>query len=328
MIRTQRSSTKDFILQLCILIQSLHNIVRMEIYMEYKALYLNELIKVESIYSVHYFEYMSNFSFGGESHDFWEILCVDKGEVHVIADDRKLSLKKGEIIFHKPNEFHNLNANGITAPNLVVVSFACHSSAMSFFEDKVLTIGETERHLLASIIKEAKLSFSTPLDDPKLMEIQRSASSIFGGEQLIKLYLEEMLIKLYRRYQISDTVAPVSKTIKIKSDSELYDKIVQYMETHIYAQLTIDQICKDNLISRSQLLKLFREKENCGIMDYFAKMKVKAAKQLIRDNHLNFTQISETLGYSSIHYFSRHFKKITGMTPSEYASSIKVMADV
>ena len=42
---------------------------------------------------------------------------------------------------------------------------------------------------------------------------------------------------------------------------------------------------------------------------------------------MNFTQISEQLGYTSIHYFSRQFKKVTGMTPSEYASSIKAMAD-
>ena len=36
---------------------------------------------------------------------------------------------------------------------------------------------------------------------------------------------------------------------------------------------------------------------------------------------------SEHLGYTSIHYFSRQFKKTTGMTPSEYASSIKAMAE-
>ncbi len=56
-------------------------------------------------------------------------------------------------------------------------------------------------------------------------------------------------------------------------------------------------------------------------------MKIDAAKQLIRTEQMNFTQISEKLGYSSIHYFSRQFKKVTGMTPSEYASSIKAMAD-
>jgi len=56
-------------------------------------------------------------------------------------------------------------------------------------------------------------------------------------------------------------------------------------------------------------------------------MKIEAAKELIRTGQMNFTQISEKLGYTSIHYFSRQFKKVTGMTPSEYASSIKAMAD-
>ena len=51
------------------------------------------------------------------------------------------------------------------------------------------------------------------------------------------------------------------------------------------------------------------------------------AKQMIRENHYNFTQIADTLGFSSIHYFSRQFKRITGMTPSEYASSIKALSD-
>ena len=44
-------------------------------------------------------------------------------------------------------------------------------------------------------------------------------------------------------------------------------------------------------------------------------------------NELCTSETAELCGFSSIHYFSRQFKKITGMTPSEYASSIKAMAD-
>ena len=47
---------------------------------------------------------------------------------------------------------------------------------------------------------------------------------------------------------------------------------------------------------------------------------------MIREGSHNFTEIAALLGYNSIHYFSRHFKKVTGMTPSEYASSVKVLA--
>ena len=56
-------------------------------------------------------------------------------------------------------------------------------------------------------------------------------------------------------------------------------------------------------------------------------MKINFARQLIRENDMNFTQISEFLGYSSIHYFSRQFKKLCGMTPTEYALSIKAISE-
>ena len=62
-------------------------------------------------------------------------------------------------------------------------------------------------------------------------------------------------------------------------------------------------------------------------MDYFANLKIDAAKEMIRMSDMNFTQIAEELGYASIHYFSRQFKKRTAMTPTEYAYSIKILAE-
>ena len=114
---------------------------------------------------------------------------------------------------------------------------------------------------------------------------------------------------------------------KSKSDSEVFHRVLNYLDQKLCTQVTIEEICKDNMVGRSQLQKIFKAQTGLGIIEYFSKMKIETAKELIRTNHLNFTQISEYLGYSSIHYFSRQFKKITGMTPSEYASSIKAMAD-
>ena len=54
-------------------------------------------------------------------------------------------------------------------------------------------------------------------------------------------------------------------------------------------------------------------------------LKIEKAKDMIRLHHDNFTQISEKLGYNSIHYFSRQFKKVTGLTPTEYALSIQAL---
>ena len=82
------------------------------------------------------------------------------------------------------------------------------------------------------------------------------------------------------------------------------------------------------MIGRSQLQKIFQQKTGLGVIEYFSNMKIDAAKQMMRTDLMNFTQIAEKLGYSSIHYFSRQFKKITGMTPSEYVPSIKALSEV
>lgn len=58
-------------------------------------------------------------------------------------------------------------------------------------------------------------------------------------------------------------------------------------------------------------------------MEYFGRRKIEAAKEMIRREDGNFTEIATRLGYQSIYYFSRHFKKVTGMTPSEYASGVR-----
>lgn len=296
--------------------------------MAYESVTLKEELVIDELFSLHYFEYMSSFSYEGERHDFWEFLCVDKGEVEVVADDRHYTLKRGEIIFHKPNEFHTLRANGVIAPNLVVISFACSSPCMSFFQEKLLSINEEEQRLLAQIIQEARQTFDGRLDDPYQEKLLFQSRPPFGGPQLIKAYLELFLIRLYRRYNASvRRTQPAGKLMKRRSDDALYEKIQLYMQEHLKDSLSIEQICKDNLVGRSQLQKLFREQGNDGIINHFSAMKIEAAKQLIRNDGMNFTQISDELGYTSIHYFSRQFKKITGMTPSEYASSIKGMSD-
>ena len=298
--------------------------------MSYKSVLLQDVLTIQEIYSIHYFEYMCDFSFPGESHDFWEFLCVDKGEVNVLAGEKFHALKKGDIIFHKPNEFHDVNSNGLIAPNLVVMSFSCDSPVMSFFEEKVLQIIEPERLLLAQIIQEAKYVFEGRMDDPYQEELLRSEKPRFAGEQLIRLYLEQLLIQLIRRYMArpDQPINPaIVKSIKQKADGELFTQIQEYMELHICESLTIEQLCRSNSVGRSQLQKLFRTRSGYGAIEYFSRMKVDLAKQMIRENHYNFTQIADALGFSSIHYFSRQFKRITGMTPSEYASSIKALSD-
>lgn len=136
--------------------------------MEYSGVKLHNSITVGKIFSIHYFEYMNNFKFSGEAHNFWEFVYIDKGEAGITHNKSYTVLHKGELFFHKPNEFHSVRATGTIAPNLIVISFECNDKAMNFFNNRRMKIDETAQTLLANIIIEAKRCFNCRLDDPYL----------------------------------------------------------------------------------------------------------------------------------------------------------------
>ena len=223
--------------------------------MGYVGIYLDDLIHIQKLYTIHYFEYMKDFHFKGESHNFWEFIYVDKGNVNISMDYTAHTLSKGDIAFHQPEEFHTVDATGDNAPNLIVMSFDCKSPAMNFFKRQILHLDEHDRALLADILIEARKVFSCPLNDPHTHFMPKNDNLPKGAEQLIRLYLELFLVRLYRRYTNTTSSSAISA---VNNSANVFNHIADYMETNISEQLTLEQICKDNMISRSQLQKVFQ----------------------------------------------------------------------
>ncbi len=289
----------------------------------YTLIPLENIITIKDIISVHYFEYSKDYIFEGEKHNFWEFVYVDKGEINIMADNKRYLLKKDEMFFHKPNEWHTVLANNKVAPNLIVVSFDCSDEAMHLLEGKIILASEHIKVKLANIVKYAKEVFESPLDDPMLKEYKKKKASPIGSEQLIKANLEMMLI-----YVIRNNIYSLAKSRgeKYNPDNFTSDKveiIKRFLHEHINDKLTLDDICDKTLMSKSSLQKIFKKQTGESIIYYYNKIKIEKAKTLIRESEYNFSQISTILGFSTIHYFSRTFKNITGMTPSEYVKSTK-----
>ena len=169
--------------------------------MTYIKTKLKRSIDIDAIITLHYFEYMKNFEFKGESHNFWEFLYVDKGTIAVRADDTWTTLKTGDIIFHQPNEFHAIKSIGKDSPNLVVMSFTCDSPAMDFFIRRNFTLSMEERSMISQIITEAQQTFSTPMHIPSVEQVELKDNTPFASQQMILLYLELFLITLIREHQ-------------------------------------------------------------------------------------------------------------------------------
>ena len=279
------------------------------------------LFNVSRIVTIHYFEFGPRFVFEGEKHDFWELVYVDKGSVAIVRDGEEIILGQGEAVFHRPNEFHSIRANE-SAPNVFVISFACASPAILMFERFSARLNPTLKGYVASILKEAEKTYYVPKNDVGLTKLKTKENAPIGGEQLIRTYLEQFLIYLARTQSRNAIPAPPRE--EPPDMHPAVEAIRVYLEEHIEETVRIGQLCAEFGYSRSFISKLFRSQTGESPGGYFLRMKIKRAKTLIRESNLNFSQISTRLGFENPQYFSRIFKKHTGMTPTEFKNRAHV----
>lgn len=137
---------------------------------------------------------------------------------------------------------------------------------------------------------------------------------------LMVCYLQEALMLLMQFYETINHKTLFSDTKTHMND--LLSEILAYMNKRITEPITIEEICHEFYISRSSLQALFKTHLNSSPKNYLLNIKLQKSKELIRENQYTISEIAYMLGFSSIHYFSRLFKKYFNTTPSAYAKKI------
>lgn len=279
---------------------------------------MQNVINVSRIVTIHYFELDKNFVFKGEKHDFWEMVYIDKGEVTVTAENEKINLKSGNVIFHKPDEFHDIKANGVIAPNVFVITFDCKSAAMKYFRGRHSELFREARVIISNLLRESRQTFDIPHFDPESHSLNLSENPVFGGQQMIKNYLEQLLIEIIR-WDMKTKLFVTGESF----ENHIAEKIVNYLEKSVYDNVSMNDVCRELNYGKTYLCHIFKEETGVSIMKFYTALKIKEAKRLIRERNYNITEISNMLMFNNPHYFSYSFKQITGMSPREYSNSVK-----
>lgn len=291
---------------------------------KYTKFSFHSVFHIEKIITMFYMELPKNFSYEGEKHDFWEMVYIDKGEMLCTADDNRFILKSGEMIFHKPNEFHNLSGNNTVAPNIGILSFQCRSKAMQEFQGKIYRLSAEEKALLSNLFAEGLSCYR--LTNPNNPLLPNNMNAItpepFGGSQMIKNLLEIFLIRLCRNQDALPNAMRQNYVIDGVDVAYPVKEILDYLHNNIYGKITISDIAQAVGKGESTVKQLFSQYRKNGIMKYYNSLKIREAKKLIREGHYNMTQIADLLHFDSPQYFCKCFKDHTQMTPSEYKASI------
>ena len=286
----------------------------MKKYFEHK---LQNLINVSRIIAIHYFEFDKHFRAEGESHRFWEMVYVEQGELICRAGERELMLRAGELLFHKPMEFHALSANGQHTPHVYVFCFSCHSEAMRFFEGKHLSAEPGCGKMIRALLAEGQKTFRTPVLDPTVKKMELLEHPSLGGEQMIKNQLEILLINLLRAQTETERGNEIFLRQTEYSKKPIRD-VIDVLRGGIYDSLSIDDICAATSYGRAYLFRVFKAATDQTIMEYYLSLKIERAKQLLLENKLTVKEIAARLAFNEANYFSKTFRRITGLTPTEY----------
>ena len=280
---------------------------------------INNQIKIDSIFTFYYYEHGKNFAYEGEQHDFWEMVYVDSGTVLAKTDSACHILTQGNVIFHKPMEFHALEATDNKPHNIIVLTFNCNSPKMSFFEDKIFSVNGRQKRILSHFAEEMIDCFGKDfsLEDQKKI-IEKKFGSMQAGIAHFEIFLLELIRENSEEEKTHRTYSPTKNTAGVFADA-----VKSYLEEMLEYPLTLNHICDRFNVSKSHLCRIFKEETGKSVMDFYIDMKIARAKLLIREGDLNLTQIAEKLGYSGIHHFSRIFKARVNMSPGSYAKSVK-----
>ncbi len=290
--------------------------------MDYKLQHLPHEIDIKGFNSIYYFEFGKDFSHPPEKHDFWEMVYVDSGDINAVTDGLGRTLSQGQVIFHRPMEIHAHVSDKKVPNSMLVISFTSNSPAMEFFDKKVFNLGKTERTLLKLFISEARVALGAiPGEYGNKNALDFSSASPISY-QLLECYLTEFLLILKHSGESCGTRMRRSEMARELGQSSTMELICDYLKSNVYENIKLGDICAKFFMGKSQLCKLFDDYLGEGPIEYFSKLKMAEAKKLLRDGETSVSKISDVLGYSSIHNFSRAFKKSIGLSPSEYRKKI------
>lgn len=286
--------------------------------MNFKLQEFNTDVVVSRIANIHYFEFDNNYFTTEDSHNFCELLYVDKGKIRVNSENYSGDLSDEQIIIHRPNEKHSLVCEEGVCSNVIIIGFECMSELLSSFSHTPIKLQPGHKKQLADVMIEGMNAYAPPYDIPNSSEMKKRTPANFGSEQMLKINLEAFLISIIRYYIQNKS----DQTDDLIMESKFSD-VHKYISEHYTEKVSLDNICFLFGTNKTSLCKMFKKEHGITISDYVTKLRIKNAKAMLREGGISVTEVSEKLGFSSIHYFSRVFKKSIGLTPVEYQKMIK-----
>lgn len=251
-------------------------------------------------------------------HNEYEIYYLLSGERYYFIEKHIHYVKKGSLVFIDRNQIHKtVGANSdyhdrilmlISAEEIMDLFALCNNYDVSSFFSKyagIIELSEAgQKHvegILLSIIREMKRKHS-------------------NYEFVVKMKLVELMVYAIRCKSGESTTLKAMPVM-----SEKYKKIsevAEYINDNYQANISLNDVAEDFYMSKSYLSRIFKENTGFTVNEYINITRIKKAQELLEQSEYNVTEISEMVGYESITYFEKVFKKYLETSPLKYRKKL------
>lgn len=273
-------------------------------------------VSLTSVYSI-YHANLHGKARTEKSYPFYELEYVSKSSSPLITviDGRTYCLNEGQLHFFPPHSHHHGPPSDAT---VYMITFDVDFAEMDKLCGRVIELDGKQKQMIEQVVATGlRLLEGVPQKGYERGNSIHERANIFELQKFKNLF-ELFLIDLY----LNETNSFHAAVYRF-ADEEKLDMLISYLKRNIDKPLTLEKLSADTLISVAKIQKLFYEKHTSAPMQYFNQLKIETAIELMCNTTKNFAEIATMLGFSSPAYFSRLFKKKTGVSPSEYIRLLK-----
>lgn len=272
----------------------------------YKLYPMRPALRINALCTAFSVEHGADFSYEGESHDFYEAVFILQGEAGITAGDEVLCLHAGHMLIHPPMEFHRIWNCADTSLRFLIFSFGAESfpqmdgHRVAVFTPKQGEDIEKQIEILREHFETDGNRLINPKSEHSRAPIQQAVNRI-----------EILLLSLMQ----NETMAESDGTRSAKR----YTDVVTLMQRYLDRRLSVDELVVMTNMSRSALQKMFYRYAGMGVIKFYTRLQVMRAQDLL-ESGMSVKETALALGFDDQNYFSRLFRRFTGKPPSAFRS--------
>lgn len=236
-----------------------------------------------------------------QSHAKHEIIYVDYGNILLRLEKTEILLNPGDCIFIAGgsfHEFHGLHGNPFDFLNI------CYLGILpEILQNKPMPVGVQAREVLDKLKRE-------------------SASAKSYCREIIVCLLTEFIYMMCRQFETPLVKEQFHARNNERYRSEAVRRVMLMIEQKFPQNLTLDQVSASAGISASYLRTLLQGETGHNFSYHLQHARINSAKRMLLETPFNIQEIAARVGYQSLPFFFKIFRKITGMTPAVYANSL------